>query len=406
MDVTFFEKQPYFDDTHLQGENISKDSYFFVDTADFFPIESVMSAPTTNGLRTNSETQHQIVVDVSQDPRPTLEQPKIVPSSDQSHKETYIRNRESDKIWKGVVYSKNQMKGKETSILSHGHDPEPRPNQQIESVSGKSSFPSNDQSNSSDLEIPIALRKSVRTCTKHPMSNFVSYKNLSSSLVAFTSQLSNVEIPKNVQEALKVPKWKEAVLEEMKALEKNNTWSVMTLPAGKTVVGCKWVFSVKYNSDGSLERYKARLVAKGFTQTYGVDYSETFAPVAKMNIVRVLLSIAVNQDWPLQQLDVKNVFLNGDLEEEVYMDSPPGFEEKFGSKVCKLKKSLYGLKQSPRAWFEKFTQSVKKQGYLQRQIDHTLFFKFSSDGKIAILIVYVDDIILTGDDVVEMNRLK
>ena len=103
MDVTFFEKQPYFDDTHLQGENISKDSYFFVDTADFFPIESVMSAPTTNGLRTNSETQHQIVVDVSQDPRPTLEQPKIVPSSDQSHKETDIRNKESDKIWKGFV---------------------------------------------------------------------------------------------------------------------------------------------------------------------------------------------------------------------------------------------------------------------------------------------------------------
>lgn len=178
------------------------------------------------------------------------------------------------------------------------------------------------------------------------------------------------------------------------------------LTSWKTTVGCKWVFTVKYNSDGSLERYKARLVAKGFTQTYGVDYSETFAPVAKLNTVRVLLSIAVNLDWPLQQLDVKNAFLNGDLEEEVYMDSPPGFEEKFGSKVCKLKKSLYGLKQSPRAWFEKFTQSVRKQGYLQGQTDHTLFFKFSPDGKIAILIVYVDDIILTGDDVVEMNRLK
>ena len=191
----------------------------------------------------------------------------------------------------------------------------------------------------------------------------------------------------------------------MKALEKNKTWNVTTLPDGKKTIGCKWVFTLKYNSDGSIERYKARLVAKGFTQTYGIDYSETFAPVAKLNTVGILLSLAADLDWPLHQLDVKNAFLNGGLE-EVYMDIPPSFENKFGSNVCTLNKCLYGLKQSPRAWFEKFTQSMKKQGYIQGPADHTLFTKFSNDGKFFVLIVYVDDIVLMGDDTIEMTRVK
>ena len=109
--------------------------------------------------------------------------------------------------------------------------------------------------------------------------------------------------------------WKDVILEEMRALEKNQTWELIDLPKEKRTVGCKWVFTVKFKSDGPLERYKARLVAKGFTQTYGIDYSKTFAPVAKLNTVRVLLSIVVNLDWQLQQLDVKNAFLNGDLKE-------------------------------------------------------------------------------------------
>lgn len=141
--------------------------------------------------------------------------------------------------------------------------------------------------------------KSVRSCTKHHLSNYVLYSKLSSSFAAFTSQLSAVEIPKNVQDTLKISKWKEVILEEMKALEKNKTWSVMTLPAGKRTVGCKWVFTMKYNSDGSIERYKARLVVKGFTQTYGINYSETFAPIAKFNTIRGLLSLVANLDWAL-----------------------------------------------------------------------------------------------------------
>ena len=127
----------------------------------------------------------------------------------------------------------------------------------------------------------------------------MSYKNLSPIFHAFTTQLACMEIPNTVQVALKVPEWKKAVFEEMKALEKNCTWELVDLPRGKTTVGCKWVFTVKYESDGSLERYKARGVAKGFTQTYGIDYLETFALVAKLNSIRVLLSLLVNLEWSL-----------------------------------------------------------------------------------------------------------
>lgn len=124
----------------------------------------------------------------------------------------------------------------------------------------------------------------------------MSYLKFSSSLVAFTFQLSSVEIPNSVQKALKVPKWKEAMLEEMSALKKNHTWSVEALAAGKTTVGRKWVFIVKLNFDGLVERYKARLVAQGFTQTFSIDQSKTFSLVAKLNTVRVLLSLTANLD--------------------------------------------------------------------------------------------------------------
>ena len=129
-------------------------------------------------------------------------------------------------------------------------------------------------------------------------------------------------------------------------------------------MGCKWIFTIKYNADGNVNRYKARLVAKGFTQTYGIDYQKTFAPAAKINTIWVLLSLATNLDWPFHQLDVKNAFLNSDLEDEVYMEIPPGFETISDvNKVYKLQKSLYGLKQSPGTWFDRFTKAVKKHGY-------------------------------------------
>uniref|UniRef100_A0A6N2KJR5 Reverse transcriptase Ty1/copia-type domain-containing protein n=1 Tax=Salix viminalis TaxID=40686 RepID=A0A6N2KJR5_SALVM len=243
--------------------------------------------------------------------------------------------------------------------------------------------------------------------TKYPISDYVSSHRLSSSYALTVNQLSTVSIPSNVQDALADPKWTVAINEELEALQKNNTWELCPLPEGKKTVGCKWVFTVKLKADGSIDRYKARLVAKGYTQRYGIDYQETFAPVAKINTIRILIALAVNRDWVLQQFDVKNAFLNGDLEEEVYMDLPPGAKGKSPSinKVCKLKKALYGLKQSPRAWFGRFTSTMKEFGYKQSNSDHTLFIKHR-EGKTTALIVYVDDMVLTGDDIEEREALQ
>ena len=119
--------------------------------------------------------------------------------------------------------------------------------------------------------------------------------------------------------------------EELSALDKNKTWQIVSLPTGKKAVGCKWVFTVKQTPEGKIDRYKARLVAKGYSQTYGIDYDETFAPVAKMSTVRTLVSLAVNGGWKLHQLDVKNAFLHGDLLEEVYMEIPPRLQHKQNS---------------------------------------------------------------------------
>ena len=167
----------------------------------------------------------------------------------------------------------------------------------------------------------------------------------------------------------------------MKALQKNSALEVVDFPEGKIPIGCRWVFTIKYKSDGTIEWCKARLVAKGYTQTYGIDYMETFAPVAKINTVRILLSLVVNFDWPLHQFDVKNAFFHGDLQEEVYMEFTPScnLQTKGNKQRCRLKNSLYGLKQSPRVWFGRFTSFMRSIGYQQSNSSHTVFLKHNGE---------------------------
>ncbi|XP_072062323.1 uncharacterized protein [Arachis hypogaea] len=183
---------------------------------------------------------------------------------------------------------------------------------------------------------------------------------------------SRKKLPPRHTRALADPRWKAAINEEMESLKKNETWELVDCPPGKKTVGCRWVYTVKYKADGTVERFKARLVAKGYTQ-----------------------------------FDVKNAFLHGELSEEVYMDLPPRcmIPENYTQKVCILKKSLYGLKQSPRAWFGRFTKSMKAFGYNQSNTDHTLFLK-KQHGKITALIVYVDDMVVTGNDPEERKALQ
>lgn len=160
---------------------------------------------------------------------------------------------------------------------------------------------------------------------------------------------------------------------EIQALEQNNTWDLVHLPPNKNVVGSKWIFQIKYRYDGTLERYKARLVAKGFTQEEGLDYFETFSPATKLTTIRVLLTVASDRNWFIQQLDVNKAFLHGDLNEEVYMKPPPGYCSSGDTRVCKLNKSISGLQQASRQWFNKLTESLLAFGFSQSKADSSLF---------------------------------
>jgi hypothetical protein len=193
--------------------------------------------------------------------------------------------------------------------------------------------------------------------------------------------------------------------EEMVALNVNVTWELIALPKDKKTIGCKWVYKVKHNVDGSMSRYKARLVAKGYAQTYGIDYEETYNLVAKITTVRAIIVMAATKGWSLHQMDVKNAFLHGDLQ-EVYMEQPLGYvDQTRPNLVCRLKKTLYGLKQALRAWSDKIGQYLVTSGFQTSNANFSLYVKKTDHG-IIVIVIYVDDLIITRDSDADIFDLK
>ena len=201
-------------------------------------------------------------------------------------------------------------------------------------------------------------------------------------------------------------KWQDAMNSEMESMKENQVWTLVDLPDSRKAVECKWIFKKKTDADGNVTVHKARLVAKGFRQIQGVDYDETFSPVAMLKSVRVLLAIATYFDYEIWQMDVKTAFLNGNIEEELYMVQPQGFvNPKDAGKVCKLQRSIYGLKQASRSWNLRFDEVIKGFGFVQNYKEACVYKKVSGSS-VAFLILYVDDILLIGNDVDLLNSVK
>lgn len=209
--------------------------------------------------------------------------------------------------------------------------------------------------------------------------------------------------PKNIKEALTDEFWINDMQDELGQLKRNEVWDLVPIPVGINVIATRWLYKNKSDEQGVVTRNKSRLVAQGYTQMEGVYFDENFSPVARLEYIRLLLGIACLLKLKLFQMDVKSAFLNGYLNEDVYVEQPKGFiDPTFPNHVYKLKKALYGLKQAPRAWYERLTEFLINHGYRKGGIDKTLFVK-ENYGKHMIALIYVDDIMFGGmsDDMVQ-----
>ena len=212
--------------------------------------------------------------------------------------------------------------------------------------------------------------------------------------------------PATFSEAEGNPAWCAAMKDEIQSIQDNRTWELTDLPHGHKAIGLKWVFKLKKDETGAVVKHKARLVAKGYVQQAGVDFEEVFAPVARMESIRLLLAIAADENWEVHHMDVKTAFLNGELTEEVYVQQPIGFVVKGAEhKVLRLHRALYGLRQAPRAWYEKLDSTLHKLGFKQSEHEHAIYCRGSASGRL-IIGVYVDDLIITGTTAAEIERFK
>jgi Reverse transcriptase (RNA-dependent DNA polymerase)/Integrase core domain/GAG-pre-integrase domain len=218
--------------------------------------------------------------------------------------------------------------------------------------------------------------------------------------------LIGMEEPKGFVEAAEDVNWRSAMVEEINSIHENQTWSLVEPVDGQKVIGLKWVFKLKKNAEGKLMKHKARLVAKGYVQQQGIDFDDVFAPVTRMETIRLIAVVAVQQGWLLHHMDVKCAFLNGELKEEVYVMQPPGFEVKGKEQhVLRLHKALYGLKQAPRAWNAKLDSTLRQMRFERRELEHAVY-KRSKGGDIILISVYVDDLLITGTSETEIAQFK
>jgi hypothetical protein len=215
--------------------------------------------------------------------------------------------------------------------------------------------------------------------------------------------------PKSFRQAMSGPdadKWYKAAAVEMQAHLDNGTWELVKLPAGRKAIGSKWMFKIKRNADGSIERYKARLVAQGFSQHPGIDFTETFAPTTKWAALHSIFALAAFEDLELESVDISNAYLNGELKDvEVYMKQPEGFEVKDSSWVAKLQKGLYGMKQGGRCWYEKLDEVLQREGFRHLRSDASIFVWEDANSKV-IVPVFVDNITLASKSKLKIQMLK
>ncbi|KAL0301466.1 UNVERIFIED_CONTAM: Retrovirus-related Pol polyprotein from transposon TNT 1-94 [Sesamum radiatum] len=287
----------------------------------------------------------------------------------------------------------------------------PRPKEMISSTNG-----THKETESSEMtpDEPMELRKSKRKRKSKSFGpDFQLYLIEGSRYEVSTlyPYCFNVEDdPKTFDEAMKsqdVVFWKEAINDEMDSIIGNNAWVLVDLPPGCKPLGCKWIFKKNMKVDGTIEKFKARLVIQGFRQRPGIDYSDIYAPVARISTIRLLIALASIHNLVIHQMDVKTAFLNGDLDEEVYMKQLEGFIMPSNKhKVCKLVKSLYGLKQAPKQWHKKFDEVVLSSGYHLNQSDKCVYNKFDNSGNGVIICLYVDDMLIFGTNQQQVDLTK